>query len=744
MKVCITLGTRPEIIKLAPVIKELQRNSIDFFIIHSNQHYSENMDAIFFKDFDLPAPKYNLNIGSGGHSLQTGSILVKIEPILMEEKPDWMIVQGDTNTVLAGALAAHKLGIKVAHVEAGLRSYDKTMPEESNRILTDHMSDLLFAVTETQKNILKLESVDLNKVHVVGNTIVDAVMSNVSKARDTSDVLKRYNLSPKNYALMTCHRSGNVDNKFELQEIIDLVSELDQTVCWPVHVRTQKKLKEFAIEIPSNLLVVEPQSYHDFLMLESEAKFIVTDSGGVQEEACILGVPCLTIRNNTERPETVNVGANVIVKRDKSLVRQALKNLPTDWVNPYGNGDTSQQIVQAISQDYQATSRKDKICVVGLGYMGLPTSLLFAKEGYSVSGFDINEDKISKLNQGVCPFDETGLPDLLTNVLETGRFKAYSKVIPSDIYVIAVPTPHENSKCDLTYVIKAAKSVAEVVKDGDMVIIESTIKPRTCTDYVLPIFEKIGKRIDLVHCPERAIPGETLKEIVNNDRIIGASSEKAKQRAKYLYKSFVKGEIFTTDLVTAECVKLMENTFRDVNIALANEFSMLADELGFNVWEAIKLANRHPRVNILQPGPGVGGHCIAIDPWFLVEDTKSAKLIKTAREINDKMPSVVVDRLLKKNDFKEGIKVGVLGVAYKKNVDDARETPAEHIIEILKKKGCEVVAHDPHVQDWVMPIEKDLNKVMSWAESIILVTDHDEYNFVKRSENFLDTRGGER
>ncbi len=741
MKVCITLGTRPEIIKLAPVIKELQKNSVEFFIIHSNQHYSESMDAVFFKNFDLPAPKYNLNIGSGGHSLQTGSILVKIEPILMEEKPDWMIVQGDTNTVLAGALAAHKLGIKVAHVEAGLRSYDKTMPEESNRILTDHMSDILFAVTETQKKILASETVDVNKIHVVGNTIVDAVLSNLENAKKNSKILERLNLAPKSFALMTCHRSGNVDSPQELEEIINLVSEVSDVVCWPVHLRTQKKLTEFKIKTPKNLILVEPLDYLDFLKLESEAKFIITDSGGVQEEACIIGVPCLTIRNNTERPETVEVGANVIVKRDKNLVKIALGNLPTKWVNPYGSGDTSKKIVEAIMQDYQATSRKDKICVVGLGYMGLPTALLFAKQGYGVSGFDINKSKIERLNSGECPFDEVGMPELLTNAINSNRFKAFSEVVPSDIYVIAVPTPHDNSKCDLTYVLKASQAVAEVVKDGDMVIIESTIKPRTCSDYVMPIFEKTGKVIDLVHCPERAIPGETLKEIINNDRIIGASSEKAKQRAKHLYQSFVKGEIFTTDLVTAECVKLMENTFRDVNIALANEFSLLADELDFNVWEAINLANRHPRVNILSPGPGVGGHCIAIDPWFLVENTKSSKLIKMAREINDAMPEVVVDRLFKKVDLKPGLKVGILGVAYKKNVDDARETPAEHIFQILKDRGCEVIVHDPYVKEWIAPIERDLSKVTNWAETLILVTDHDAYRCMQTSDNFLNTRG---
>lgn len=741
MKICIILGTRPEIIKLSPVISELKKQKIESFIIHSNQHYSENMDAIFFKELELDPPKYNLNIGSGGHSKQTGSILIHIEPILEKEKPDWVLVQGDTNTVLAGALAAHKLGIKVAHIEAGLRSFDKTMPEESNRIITDHISTLLFAVSKTQLENLNNEGIESEKVHVVGNTIVDAVKQNVEIAKAKSKILNNLKIKSKEYVLLTCHRSKNVDNAESLSKIISLIAEVNKPVIWPIHLRTQKKIQEFKIQLPSNIVILDPIGFSDFLMLENNAQFIITDSGGVQEEACILGIPCITIRENTERPETIEVGSNVLVGTNKNKFHQAIENLPTKWANPFGAGNSSELIVSSLLKYSKEKARNEKISVVGLGYMGLPMALLLANESYQVNGYDINREKVSLINQGKLPFNEEGLNQLLDSALESSNFKAHTELLPSDVFIVAVPTPHKNSKCDLTYVLQACEDISKVAKDNDLVIIESTIKPGTCRNHVTPIFKNKNLKVDVIHCPERAIPGDTLNELVNNDRIIGGDSPLGLERAKRVYSSFVKGQIFLTDLNTAEAVKLMENTFRDVNIALANEFSILADDLNFNIWEAIQLANRHPRVNILTPGPGVGGHCIAIDPWFLTEDTKNSKLIETARKINDGMPEVVIERLFKKIPHKPGIKIGILGVAYKKNVDDARETPAERIVELLKEKNCEVRVHDPFVTEWHHPIEKDLLSILDWADYSLLVTDHDIYQGYLSHKNILNTRG---
>ena len=283
-----------------------------------------------------------------------------------------------------------------------------------------------------------------------------------------------------------------------------------------------------------------------------------------------------------------------------------------------------------------------KICVLGLGYIGLPTALLFAQK-FTVVGVDINEKIITTLNKGSLPFVEKGLEKLY----HKGRknFTATTTIEPADAFIIAVPTPLEESLkiADLQFVRHAAEMIAPHLKRGNLVILESTVPPCTSENVVLPILEKHGVKKDeflYVHCPERAIPGNTLFEMINNDRIIGGINHDSSHVAKELYASFVKGNLLITDTKTAEFVKLMENTSRDVNIALANEFAKIASDMHINVWEAINLANRHPRVKILQPGPGVGGHCIAIDPWFLTETSINAQMISLARTINDSMPTI--------------------------------------------------------------------------------------------------------
>lgn len=357
MKVALVVGTRPEIIKMAPIIQELLTRNIEFILIHSNQHYSENMDAIFFKELGLPTPHYNLGVGSGGHSSQTGNILIKIEPILEKEKPQVLLVQGDTNTVMAAALAAHKAGIKVGHIEAGLRSYDRTMPEESNRIIADHISDFLFAVTTKQQDILLKEGIAHDKIFVVGNTIVDAVNQNKDLAKSTSQILKTLRLAPQGYCLFTAHRPSNVDSKSALAEVLAIIAAVPFTVCWPIHVRTLKKIQDFDLRLPANTVTTEPLGYLDFIQLEQNAKLIVTDSGGLQEEACILGTPCITIRENTERPETVEVGANTLVGRDLNKFKEAIQSLPSAWANPFGDGTTAKKICDVIqTSQYNASS----------------------------------------------------------------------------------------------------------------------------------------------------------------------------------------------------------------------------------------------------------------------------------------------------------------------------------------------------------------------------------------------------
>ncbi len=357
MKYSVVLGTRPETIKLSGVIRYLEKENKDFFIIHSNQHYSENLDAVFFKELELNKPKYNLNIGSGSHGAQTGKMLCGIEEILLKEKPDVVIVQGDTNTVLSGALAASKLHIDVAHIEAGLRSNDMMMPEELNRIMTDHISKYLFAPTDQTKQNLLNEGLDPKKVFVTGNTIVDAVIQNLELAEKRSEILKKLNLEKKNYILLTSHRAENTDVESRLKGIIDgaqLLSEkLECSVIYPIHPRTKKMIEKYNLELNNNFILVDPLGFLDFIFLQKNARIVLTDSGGLQEESCILRVPCVTLRDNTERPETLDVGSNILAGTDPRVVlTKSLEMLQrnNNWSNPFGDGHSSKYIIDHIDK----------------------------------------------------------------------------------------------------------------------------------------------------------------------------------------------------------------------------------------------------------------------------------------------------------------------------------------------------------------------------------------------------------
>jgi len=358
MKIAIILGTRPEIIKMSPVIRECEKRDIPYFILHTGQHYSYDMDKIFFEKLELPQPKYNLNVGSGTHAEQTGKIMIGVEKTLMKEGADVVLVQGDTNTVLAGALAATKLHIKVGHVEAGLRSYDRRMPEEINRILTDRVSDYLFAPTEKAKQNLLREGIDENKIFVTGNTIVDAVYQNLEIAKKKVNVLKDLGLKPKEYFLVTAHRQENVDAKERLKGILKglelIYEEFSIPIIFPMHPRTRKRVKEFGLTF-NGVVVTNPVGFLEFLQLEANAKLVLTDSGGAQEESCILKVPCVTLRDNTERPETLEVGSNILAgTRPKRIVEsvKTMLNKENKWENPFGDGKTGERIIKLIENNF--------------------------------------------------------------------------------------------------------------------------------------------------------------------------------------------------------------------------------------------------------------------------------------------------------------------------------------------------------------------------------------------------------
>lgn len=354
-KICIILGTRPEIIKMSPIIRACEAQDIDYFILHTGQHYSYEMDQTFFEELELPAAKYNLDVGSGSQAVQTAKILTGIEEILLKEKPDVAFVQGDTNTVMAGALAASKLHIRIGHVEAGLRSYDRTMPEEINRVIADHISDYLYAPTETSRRNLIAEGIPESKIFVTGNTVVDAAYQNLEISKKRMNILDELGIHPKKYFLVTAHRAENVDVRERLSGILDglkiIGDKYNLPVIFPMHPRTVKMVNEFGLSL-DGITVTKPFGYLEFLQLEENAKLILTDSGGLQEEGCILGTPCVTLRDNTERPETVDAGANMLAGTQTETIlacAERMMNTTISWKNPFGDGDAALKILETIN-----------------------------------------------------------------------------------------------------------------------------------------------------------------------------------------------------------------------------------------------------------------------------------------------------------------------------------------------------------------------------------------------------------
>jgi UDP-N-acetyl-D-mannosaminuronic acid dehydrogenase len=404
-----------------------------------------------------------------------------------------------------------------------------------------------------------------------------------------------------------------------------------------------------------------------------------------------------------------------------------------------------------------------KICVIGLGYIGLPTAAILAKTGFKVHGVDVNEKAVELINNGKVHIFEPDLDILVKKAVESGNLKASVKPEKADVFIIAVPTPFkEGHKPDLTYVEQATRSITPYLEPGNIIILEST-SPVGTTEKIaewiinerkdLSIDERSENRIFVSHCPERVLPGKILKELIENNRIIGGINKESTKKTVELYKTFVKGKILETNSRTAEMSKLVENAYRDVNIAFANELSLICDELGINVWELIYLANHHPRVNILQPGPGVGGHCIAVDPWFIVDVApETAKLIRTARLVNDSKPYFVIEKIKEVTKNFDNPTIACLGLSFKANVDDLRESPAVKIVKELTVlfKGT-IYVSEPHIEE--IPQElKGLNiklvktrDALDKADVIVLLVDHDYFKAIQW-ENYhdkviIDTRG---
>jgi len=388
----------------------------------------------------------------------------------------------------------------------------------------------------------------------------------------------------------------------------------------------------------------------------------------------------------------------------------------------------------------------NKICVLGMGYIGLPTAATFAAHGIKVTGVDVNPQVVETLNRGELHIHEPGLREVVEKAIQSGNLTVSSHPEEADAFLIAVPTPFYEDKfaeyqgrryklADMSAVIAATEAILPYLRKGNLVVLESTSPPRTTLDLVRPILErstlKAGSDFHLCYSPERVLPGQILRELVENARVIGGVTPESARAGHDLYATFVKGQIVETDATTAEMVKLMENTTRDVNIAIANEFARLAEKFGVDVWEAIRLANLHPRINILSPGPGVGGHCISVDPWFFVETAPElTPLIYNARKVNDEQPRFVVSRVQEALGSLKDRRIAALGLAYKPDVDDLRESPAVEVVHLLQEQGAKVKAWEPFKPHAVLKgihLSQTLEDAIQQADALLLLVRHTEF-----------------
>lgn len=412
---------------------------------------------------------------------------------------------------------------------------------------------------------------------------------------------------------------------------------------------------------------------------------------------------------------------------------------------------------------------QQSVAFVGLGYIGLPTAVVMANSGLNVTGVDVVPEKVDAINRGEVTIVEPGLEEELRSSLESGNFRASTEMPTADAYIVAVPTPfQQDHSVDMRFIYSAAEAIAPKLSGGELVVLESTSPPLTTQrmaeriielrpEFVIDGSDNPDEKptILFAHCPERILPGKAMEELRINDRIIGGMSPQATKRARDVYASFCRGELLETNARTAELAKLTENSFRDVNIAFANELSVICDSLDIDVWELIELANHHPRVNILQPGPGVGGHCIAVDPWFIVSSApRQARLIRTAREVNDAKPAWVLDKIADAINQEDAGTIAILGLAFKPNIDDLRESPA---LEIAKRVATQfsnkqILAVEPNVKALPPALEglenvvyATLDSAIHQADVLVLLVDHDEFKEVRASEiqskHVVDTKG---
>ncbi len=790
--IVLVVGTRPEGIKLIPVYQALKRLGESPLICSTMQH-----DAMLTQVFDLfgVKPDFDLEIMRFGQDLfyVTQSVLQKTKELFIKIKPRLVVVQGDTTSSMVASLSAFYLGIPIVHVEAGLRTDDlhSPFPEEMNRRVIASLATIHCAPTTLAADNLRAAGILKKDIFITGNTVVDALYA-IKNDLDHQkivipDHLKKHveqaQLQHKKIMVLTAHRRESFDGGLDriLSAVKSFLVEHQDVICfYPFHPNPAvvQAINRAELHSIANMVISEPIGYKDMVYLLLASNYILTDSGGIQEEAVSLGKTVLVLREKTERMEGVIAGYAHVVGTDQVAIYNALiglhsrSDVPLVQGEPvYGDGSAGDKIA-AIIQNYTTTTygvpehescasvvsyeKKGKnmnlICIVGLGYIGLPTAIVAVDHGCTVVGVDIDKYRVDKINAGDPVIHEPEIYEKLQVALGTGRLRASTTIEVADYFMIAVPTPFkENKLADLSYVYSAGQEIATVLKKGDVVILESTIPVGTTEAFALFLQEKTGlvagQDFYVAHCPERVLPGNIFTELIENDRIIGGINEASVHAAKKLYNYFVQGTLYLTDAATAEMVKLVENSSRDVQIAFANQVASMAYSVGLNPFEVIELANKHPRVDILKPGCGVGGHCIAVDPWFLVETFPAqTTLLHAARLVNDGKPLEVIQCVrsavdeLKKTKSEKKCTVGIFGLTYKADVDDLRESPAMYIAQRLKVwDDVNMLVVEPHVhQSKVMNLfpnqVSDVTTALQEADIVLFLVGHTRFKAIDKKQ----------
>lgn len=758
--IILIIGTRPEGIKQIPIYVALKGAGLPVKICATFQHRDLLQDV-----FDLfgVQPDFALDVMLPNQDLfyLTSILLQKTKKLFLEQNPQLVIVQGDTTSAMVSALSAFYLKIPVAHVEAGLRTHNlySPFPEELNRQFISLIAKYNFAPTLLAVQNLEQSGVLANTIYQVGNPVVDAMHLILGKIKtgivsiriQTVELATKLGHKYQKLILLTMHRREAFGEKMvrTLQAIkIYAQAHPEIGIVYPAHPNPNvaEAINKANFSDVPNILVIAPLPYHELIYFLNLIDCVATDSGGVQEEAASLGKPVVLLRCETDRPEAVKAGLAWLAGYDPDKIYASLSaalRFSAEVAAPdlYGDGRAAMRIAQILKQEVKMV----KVVIVGLGYIGLPTAILLAESGLNVYGYDIDVEKVIKISQGIAVVEERELSERLAKAVKNPNFAVGTSLVPADFFLIAVPTPITTDKtADLAYVWDAVAAVAKVLRPGSCVIVESTV-PVGTTRRIAEFLARqtnliVGKDFFVAFSPERVIPGQIFTELVHNDRLVGGVDEHSGRVAGELYLSFVKGLISQTDVDTAEMVKLVENSCRDVQIAFANQVAAMAEAAQLNPHTVINFANKHPRVKILQPGCGVGGHCIAVDPWFLIESfPENSSLLKTARAINDNKPYVVLEKIerivqdlqLKTNKIK--INVCVLGVAYKADVDDVRNSPAMFIAQELQKwPNVELIVVDPCVDRNVLSrffacAYNDLQQVQGQVDLTVSLVAHSKF-----------------